>query len=76
MKDTPLPLTVWATMNVGPPLVASAWSSALSTWAMSSDSTSSLPCLRAQKVGITMANISILKNGKWEPFDIRSGKFE
>ncbi len=35
MNDTPLPLTVWATMNVGTPRLASAWSSALLMCAMS-----------------------------------------
>ena len=35
MKDTPLPFTVCATMKVGLPLVASAWSSAFSIWATS-----------------------------------------
>ena len=34
MNETPLPLTVWATMKVGLPRVASAWSSALPIWAI------------------------------------------
>src|SRR5207245_11339667 len=35
MNDTPLPFTVWATMKVGVPRVASAWSSAFAIWATS-----------------------------------------
>src|SRR5439155_20941162 len=35
MNDTPLPFTVCATMKVGVPRVASAWSSAFAIWATS-----------------------------------------
>src|SRR4029077_1911542 len=69
MNETPLPLTVWATMKVGAPLLASAWSRALSTWAMSCPLTSSTGQPNALSLSVigSRSRIFFTKPSSWMP---------
>src|SRR5262249_2290379 len=70
MNDTPLPLTVWATMNTGRSLMVSAWSRALSIWPRSWPSTSRTAHPKALHLSATGSRSRIFSTNpsSWIPF--------